>query len=153
MKLQWRLVKTDCCNFVQTPLFICLLHVFFILKSILWRFQVKLLFEIFYLILGISVGSLNLEVAHLRQKLENRDRDLADLSGKHQQALNEHSIMEEQLELMKEKVKVANDQVSALKVCSRLNSYFLLKLIDDSFVWRPNQKPLFVKTNLISKNL
>ena len=66
--------------------------------------------------IGISFGSLNLEIVILRQKLESREREFADLSGKHQQALHERSAMEGQLDFMKEKVKEADDKVSALKV-------------------------------------
>ena len=47
--------------------------------------------------LQVPVGSFNLEVATLKQKLESKEQDFTELLLKYQMSVSERDLMEEQL--------------------------------------------------------
>ena len=60
----------------------------------------------------------------MRQQLESKDRDLTDVTGKYQKALNDCKIMEDQLKAMKEKVKETDNKLTEVKVSLILQIQF-----------------------------
>jgi len=62
------------------------------------------------------VGSLNLEVVALKQKLDSKEQDYSELVSKYKLCLSERDLMEEKLVVMKEKVKESDSKLTEVKV-------------------------------------